>query len=321
MIYRTVDTAMWSADAWFQELTPMSKLVFLNLFTNQRQTACGAFKVTPHTLRFETGLDSMQLFDAMEELQRPVDGTVKVQWWPSLGVVWVRNFYKHQRANSSDKFRVHATRALQDFPAEVRDAVWIAYPELRYPTDTPTIGYQETTDTLAIGVAHVTETVTVTEAKQDVDGSKQTSTNNKDATKQTSAPKALARADNFTPFVERCWQKYPRDGEGRQCGSKKQFVTQVRGLQVTQWDDFEQAVENYGQSRNVKRGYVKAAESWVKLGLWQNFVGSAEAREVVQDEPKQQRPETRYTRTTEYFRQRAAEAAASARAVWALASW
>lgn len=128
-------------------------------------------------------------------------------------------------------------------------------------------------------------------------------------TKPTSAPKARGVGDNFTPFVERCWQKYPRDSEGRQCGSKKQFVTQVRGLSVTQWDDFEQAVDNYGQSARVKRGYVKAAESWVKLGMWQNYVGSAEPREVI-NEPKQQRPETRYTRTTEYFRQRAAEAAA-----------
>lgn len=87
------------------------------------------------------------------------------------------------------------------------------------------------------------------------------------------APNGAGARDNFTEFAERCWEKYPRDLEGRQQGSKKKFIEQLRKLHVSVWDDFEQAIEQYAATDKVQRGYVKTAEIWVRDGLWKNYAG------------------------------------------------
>lgn len=155
---------------------------------------------------------------------------------------------------------------------------------------------------------------TITQTRPDLnpslseDGTKQTSTKPKANGKQTPAPKALEREDNFAPFVERCWQKYPRDKDNRQAGSKAKFVEQVRKLNVAVWDDFERAIEHYGETDRVKRGYVKTAELWVKDALWKNYIDEVEPREVKADDQQSKQP-THYSRAAQFLRNRAAEAA------------
>lgn len=157
-MYRTIECHTWD-DEWFQELEPAGKLVFLYLLTNIRQTACGAFHVTLRTMAVDTGLSKDDVKDALDALQE----VGKVAWWPGDSVVWVKNFYRYQRANSSDKFRQSAAKVLRDFPQAVQDTVVIAYPELA-STETPSnkedtlpIPYEYPTDREPIGVARITE--------------------------------------------------------------------------------------------------------------------------------------------------------------------
>ncbi len=122
-MYRTLDTDTWD-DPWFADLPAPSKLLFLYFVTNRRTTPAGVFEITERAMAFETGLDPATIAAALPTL------APKVQWWPELRVVWVRNFYKRQRANSNDKFTQSARKALAQFPVCVQDAVGVTYPDL-----------------------------------------------------------------------------------------------------------------------------------------------------------------------------------------------
>ncbi len=145
-MYRTIDTATWD-DPWFAELTATDKLLFLYLLTNRRSTPCGAFEITPKQMVFETGLIEAEITASLARL------APKILWWPDIRVVLIRNFYKHQRANSSFKYVPAAQKALANFPCSVRNAVLQFYPELANDTewvpdqeDTLPIGYEEGID-------------------------------------------------------------------------------------------------------------------------------------------------------------------------------
>jgi hypothetical protein len=139
-MYRTVDTSIWK-DPWFADLKPLAKTVFLYAITNDRQTACGTFEASLKQMAYEIGVGLRQLEDALLSL------APKVVWWGEHNVVWVRSFYKHQRAKSSGKFATAATNALTHFPLTVQEAVATQYPELGKGMDTLSIPYRYPMDT------------------------------------------------------------------------------------------------------------------------------------------------------------------------------
>ena len=124
-MYRTVDSGIWK-DAWVSELSPYGKLLFIYLFTNDRITACGVLEITRRQMAFDTGLSLAEIDATLAE----ITAGGKVVWWPDLPLIWVRNFYARQRANSNDKFTGAARRALITFPACVQEWVGGVYPEL-----------------------------------------------------------------------------------------------------------------------------------------------------------------------------------------------
>jgi hypothetical protein len=137
MMYRTIDTGTWG-DPWFEELTPPGKLLFLYLITNNRTSMSGAYPITLRTMANETCLSQERVSDLLRTFGD------RVEWWPDLSCIFIKNFYKHQRANSSEKYRVGAVKQMLDLPDVVRESVCIAYPELRtfpipiaYPINTP----------------------------------------------------------------------------------------------------------------------------------------------------------------------------------------
>lgn len=149
-MYRTVDTCTWD-DPWVTELEPLDKLLFFYLLTNRRSTACGAYEITLRAIAFETGLTTRRVMDGLARL-RP-----KIIWWPTHQVVFVRNFFKHQAAQSNRAtFTASAQKKLLDFPPEVRAVVVSIYPDLRTdgddfdthplptPLPPPTVGGKET---------------------------------------------------------------------------------------------------------------------------------------------------------------------------------
>lgn len=129
-MYRTVDSNIWD-DTWFTDLTPDAKLLFLYLFTNRRTTPCGVFEITIRAMSFETGLSTEQIQTALNLL------APKVIWYAETQVIWVRNFYKRQRANSNERFASAARKALDAFPMAIQSDVVAYYPELIPPLSHP----------------------------------------------------------------------------------------------------------------------------------------------------------------------------------------
>lgn len=123
-MYRTVDSATWD-DPWFSELEPMDKLIFLHAITNRRQNASGAFEVTARAIAFETGIMQQEVELRLRKL------APKLEWWPEYQIMWVRNFYRRQHANSNkDNFAKGARAAIASFPPDVIEIIVHEYPEL-----------------------------------------------------------------------------------------------------------------------------------------------------------------------------------------------
>jgi hypothetical protein len=95
---------------------------------------CGAYTITLRTISNETGL-SQEVAAALLNTFASGEGP-RVVWWPDEHFVFVRNMYRHQRVNSSDKYRIGAAKQAVELPDVVRETVWIAYPELR-PSEIP----------------------------------------------------------------------------------------------------------------------------------------------------------------------------------------
>lgn len=132
-MYRTIDCDTWD-DSWFAERSRDAKLLFLYFITNRRTSAAGCLEITNRVIEFDTGMDGDAIAGAMTDLGD------RVVWWPSLNVVFVRNFFKHQRRNSNrENFRKAAAASLEDVPELVRRTVWDAYPELEETTHTQPI--------------------------------------------------------------------------------------------------------------------------------------------------------------------------------------
>ena len=127
-MYRSIDCDTWD-DPWFSDLEPKAKLLFLYLITNRRSTPCGAFEITRKAIVFETGLTFAEVDELLTTL------APRVVLWPAHNVLWLRNFYKHQRCN--DNYRKGATNSALEMPEEVQSAIFAAYPELQ-PETVPT---------------------------------------------------------------------------------------------------------------------------------------------------------------------------------------
>jgi hypothetical protein len=262
IMYRTIQGHIWE-DEWFQELHQSGKLLFLYLLTNIRQTACGAFRITFRTLSVDLGCDKDAVNEALDALRE----AGKVVWWPGESVVWVKNFYKYQRANSSDKFRISAAKALSDFPQAVQETVLITYPELADyrmlpdKRDTQSIPYPEPTDTEPIGVARKTETETETKAK----------------TKQNSKNSPAADAADVKPLplweqqFEEFWKAYPRRN-GTDRGSKATARAAFEKMTAAERAEALAQVGPYASSpaaRKENGKYVPDAVRWLKEKRWE----------------------------------------------------
>lgn len=137
-MYRTIQTETWE-DPWFLDLIPPAKLLFLYLITNTRTSACGAAELSLRYVSITTGLDLDAIRDAIAELER--DG--RVRYFPEHNLFVLRNFYRHQLAQSSAKYTIAARKAAAKLPPIAYAWVIELYPDLEYPTDTLPIPYVE----------------------------------------------------------------------------------------------------------------------------------------------------------------------------------
>jgi hypothetical protein len=249
-MYRTIDTCIWD-DPWVSELEPLDKLLFVYLMTNRRSTPCGAFEITLKQISFETGLSQEQARRMLPKM------APKVMWWGEHQIVWVRNFYKHQRANSNaTTFAAAAAKKLQDFPPAVRRVVIDEYPELTTEgDDLNTVGDTLPPPTsLPIPTVGGKETVTVT-VKETV----------------AEAEEVRAPAFDFSTYFDTLWQRYPAR-EGDKIGKGKMEAL-VRVLPPAEWPLLMKAVINYANSGRMPVDpprFLKSRE--FPNGMWREYV-------------------------------------------------
>lgn len=88
MAYRFTNTDKWS-DAWFSELKPNEKLLFMYLCDNC--DIAGFIELTPKKWAFDIGLNNTEILGALEGLSR---GLINSK---SNDCIYLRNFLKHQK--------------------------------------------------------------------------------------------------------------------------------------------------------------------------------------------------------------------------------
>lgn len=106
-------TETWDDD-WFQVLSRDQRYLFIYLWTNNHCNQAGLYQLTLVTIAFETKLDKTELPRLLKSL------SPKVEWYPELNLIWVKNFLRHQ--TKSPKFIIAAIRALDNhrIPDDIR---------------------------------------------------------------------------------------------------------------------------------------------------------------------------------------------------------
>lgn len=108
MAYRKFDTGTWQ-DPWYESLSKDGKLLFLYLWTNETCNAAGMYRITKKRIYFDCGVDIDKTYDELKQ---------KVLWNPQESIVWIKNFFKHQRQN--EKFSQSATKAIFGLPYKLQ---------------------------------------------------------------------------------------------------------------------------------------------------------------------------------------------------------
>lgn len=279
MMYRTVACDTWG-DPWFAELPADGKLLFLYLFTNPRTTAAGAYEITARQMAFDTGLSP-------ERVNALLAGDLadKVTWWPDLRIVWVRNFYRRQRAVSNDKFTVAARRVLADLPALVGMAVGAYYPELASNSTPIPPGPSETVDSgIRIPLVSQSDATPIPSPSQGgnetVTGSETESETVTEVIPPTPQPTGLTTRGAAKPAkltqrqqqaFDALWGKYPARNGSR--GPKQEAAAAFARIAEADWPDLARALDNY---RAVCSGpdarLPKDACRFLKDGYWRDYV-------------------------------------------------
>lgn len=112
MNQRKIHTKIWR-DAWFQELSPTSKLLFLYLISNSHMGLSGFVELSNKTILFETGLNTADLEYAKTELKEKV---VFDNGW-----VFVKNLLKYDPIRGeSNTLQKTLNKELIDVPVFMR---------------------------------------------------------------------------------------------------------------------------------------------------------------------------------------------------------
>jgi len=110
--FRKFDTLCWE-DPWFEALSRDAKLLFIYLWTNNTCNPAGMYRITKDRIQFNCGVS---IEKHAEELKP------KVLWNPKESIVWVKNFFRHQRQNP--KFSEAAVKSISQLPCTLKAAFY-----------------------------------------------------------------------------------------------------------------------------------------------------------------------------------------------------
>ncbi len=135
--YRQIHVKMWGQDAWFLDLEPLEKLLFIYLFSNKYASIAGIYELPMKVIVFETGIDQPSVEAILDRFRKA--GKVYYE----DGVIWVVNLQKYNR-NPSPKVQTRIskdTAAIPNCPLKERFIQYqsgidtLSIPELELSTE------------------------------------------------------------------------------------------------------------------------------------------------------------------------------------------
>lgn len=137
--YRQVHVSIWK-DAWYLDLEPNEKLLFVYLFTNESTNLAGIYKIALRVIAFETCLDISFVTDTLNKF------AAAGKAFYEDGIVWIVNMRKyHETTSTKIKTRIQADiDVLPNCPIKQRYIAYytrnIPYP---YPIDSSSLKEEE----------------------------------------------------------------------------------------------------------------------------------------------------------------------------------
>lgn len=139
--FRTIYTRIWT-DAWFSELEPDAKLMFIYLFSNPNASICGMYEMPRRNISIDTGI----ALERVDELLAYFAAAGKVYF--ENGIIWVVNLKKYNDAGDGVKVAVRIAKdisAISDCRIKRMYFEYhgIPYPESKIPYLEKKIPYQK----------------------------------------------------------------------------------------------------------------------------------------------------------------------------------
>ncbi len=103
--FRNIHTRIWT-DAWFCELEPDEKLLFIYLFSNPNASVCGMYELPKRNIAIDTGISP----DRIDQILGSFEKSEKVFYGD--GVVWVVNLKKYNDSGDSVKIQERVRKDL-----------------------------------------------------------------------------------------------------------------------------------------------------------------------------------------------------------------
>ena len=124
--FRNIHTRIWT-DAWFCELNPEDKLLFIYLFSNPNASVSGMYELPKRNISIDTGLP-------IEKVSSILDGfSAAGKVYYSDGIVWVVNLKKYNDSGDGLKIQERIRKdllAIQD--CKVKE-LYCKYHNIPYP--------------------------------------------------------------------------------------------------------------------------------------------------------------------------------------------
>lgn len=110
--FRNIHTRIWT-DAWFAELEPDEKLLFIYLFSNASASVCGMYELPKRNISIDTGIPMVRVSQILDTF------TIAGKVYYENGIVWVVNLKKYNDAGDSVKIKTRINKdiaAISDCP-------------------------------------------------------------------------------------------------------------------------------------------------------------------------------------------------------------
>ena len=119
--YRQIHCKAWRQDEWFCELSPLDKLLFIYLFSNESASVSGVYELLPvKVIAFETGIEADYVLEALDRFE--AQGKIK----RGQGWIWIVNLRKYN-ASSSPTVAKRIERDINDMPDGELKTAYIGY--------------------------------------------------------------------------------------------------------------------------------------------------------------------------------------------------